>query len=74
VAHGLVQESGRLETAGRPILYTTTFDFLQNFGLQSVEDLPPLEEQVEQVLEATLGPTEGAEEQAEQKQNLERGR
>lgn len=53
-AHGLIQESGRLETAGRPILYSTTFDFLQNFGLQSVEDLPPLEEEVQKVLEAAV--------------------
>ncbi len=52
VAHSLIQESGRLDTAGRPILYSTTFDFLQNFGLGSVEDLPPLEEEVEKVLEA----------------------
>ncbi len=70
LAHGLVQESGRLETAGRPILYATTFDFLQNFGLQSVEDLPPLEEQVEKVLEATLEQTEGTEEQADKKPEL----
>ncbi|HEX7592922.1 MAG TPA: SMC-Scp complex subunit ScpB, partial [Anaerolineae bacterium] len=38
------------ETAGRPILYATTFDFLQHFGLRDVEDLPPLEEQTEKVL------------------------
>lgn len=65
LTRGLIQESGRLETAGRPILYGTTFDFLQNFGLQSVEDLPPLEEQVEQVLEAAIMEREsaGAEEQ-----------
>jgi segregation and condensation protein B len=70
LAHGLIQESGRLETAGRPILYSTTFDFLQNFGLQSVEDLPPLEEHVEKVLEATLEQTEGIEEQADKKPQL----
>lgn len=52
VMRGLVQESGRLDTVGHPILYATTFDFLQNFGLSSVEDLPPLEEQVEQVMDA----------------------
>ena len=41
-AKGLVGEVGRLEQAGRPILYGTTFEFLQYFGLQAVQDLPPL--------------------------------
>ncbi len=50
VSHGLIQEVGRQETAGRPILYATTFEFLQNFGLRSVEDLPPLEETAQNVL------------------------
>jgi len=40
---GLIEEVGRLEQAGRPILYGTTFAFLQHFGLQSLDDLPPLE-------------------------------
>ncbi|MGQ9682472.1 MAG: SMC-Scp complex subunit ScpB [Anaerolineae bacterium] len=39
---GLVAEVGRLEQAGRPILYGTTFEFLQYFGLHQVADLPPL--------------------------------
>ena len=39
---GLVGEVGRLEQAGRPILYGTTFEFLQHFGLHQVQDLPPL--------------------------------
>ncbi len=39
---GLVGEIGRLEQAGRPILYGTTFEFLQYFGLHAVQDLPPL--------------------------------
>jgi len=39
---GLVQEVGRAERPGRPILYTTTSDFLQHFGLNSLEELPPL--------------------------------
>jgi segregation and condensation protein B len=39
---GLIGEVGRLEQPGRPILYGTTFEFLQHFGLQNVEDLPPL--------------------------------
>lgn len=40
---GLVEEVGRAETVGRPILYGTTFEFLQQFGLQKPTDLPPLE-------------------------------
>ncbi|MFP4345767.1 MAG: SMC-Scp complex subunit ScpB [Anaerolineales bacterium] len=40
---GLIEEVGRADTVGRPILYATTFEFLQQFGLESVEDLPPLE-------------------------------
>ncbi|MCA9871873.1 MAG: SMC-Scp complex subunit ScpB [Caldilineae bacterium] len=39
---GLVEQGERLEQAGRPFHYHTTFDFLQHFGLQSLEDLPPL--------------------------------
>lgn len=43
VSRGLVEEVGRLEQVGRPILYGTTFEFLQYFGLKSLDDLPPLE-------------------------------
>ncbi len=44
LARGLIEEQGRLDTPGRPILYGTTFEFLRCFGLESLEDLPPLEE------------------------------
>lgn len=43
LSKGLVEEVGRLEQAGRPILYGTTFEFLQHFGLRELNDLPPLE-------------------------------
>src|SRR4051794_10106893 len=39
---GLVEQVGRLPTAGNPIQYGTTPDFLQHFGLRSLADLPPL--------------------------------
>jgi segregation and condensation protein B len=39
---GLLQEVGRAEGPGRPILYGTTPDFLQHFGLSSLGELPPL--------------------------------
>lgn len=42
LSKGLVQEVGRAERPGRPILYSTTTDFLQHFGLSSIQELPPL--------------------------------
>jgi segregation and condensation protein B len=39
----LVVEQGRADTPGRPILYATGFDFLERFGLTSVDELPPLD-------------------------------
>ena len=41
---GLIQEAGRKDTIGRPILYATTDTFLSHFGIQGLEDLPPLPE------------------------------
>jgi segregation and condensation protein B len=38
----LVAEVGRRDTPGRPILFGTTFAFLERFGLTSLDDLPPL--------------------------------
>lgn len=40
---GLIEEAGRLETAGRPNRYATTLEFLRRFGLGSLADLPALE-------------------------------
>ncbi len=40
---GLIQEVGRAEGPGRPILYGTTPDFLQHFGINSLSELPPLD-------------------------------
>ena len=44
LSHGLVEEAGRLEQPGRPYLYGTTFQFLQQFGLKSIADLPSLDD------------------------------
>nr|MCR4877070.1 SMC-Scp complex subunit ScpB [Clostridiales bacterium] len=41
---GLIAEVGRKETIGRPILFGTTDEFLSRFGIESLEDLPPLPE------------------------------
>jgi segregation and condensation protein B len=39
---GLIQDIGRAEGPGRPILYSTTPDFLQQFGIDSLDELPPI--------------------------------
>ena len=40
---GLIHELGRAESPGRPILYGVTSEFLQYFGLSSLDELPPLD-------------------------------
>lgn len=42
--HGLVAEVGRAQTVGRPALFATTADFLQQFGLTSLTELPHVEQ------------------------------
>lgn len=51
VEKGLVEEAGRLDVPGKPIVYRTTPVFLRSFGLSSVADLPPLSGQTERVRE-----------------------
>ena len=43
LSKGLIQEGGRTEGPGRPILYATTPEFLQHFGLESLSALPALD-------------------------------
>lgn len=43
VERGLIEEAGRLDAPGRPILYRTTQNFLRCFGLSTPRDLPPLD-------------------------------
>ena len=40
VEFGLVQELGRLDAPGRPLLFGTTEEFLRSFGVKSLEELP----------------------------------
>ncbi len=47
-ARGLIREVGRMESIGRPILFGTTFEFLQYFGLENLGQLPPLENTLKQ--------------------------
>lgn len=56
VARSLVEEVGRRESVGRPILFGTSKDFLTYFGLTSLEELPPLSENIN---------TEGLEQEAD---------
>ena len=44
INRGMIEEQGRLDKAGRPIVYGTTFEFLQHFGLSGIDQLPPLGE------------------------------
>ena len=58
----LVVEVGRRDTPGRPVLFGTTFTFLERFGLTSVDDLPPLSTDAAQLtaLTETAGTTGAA--------------
>ena len=51
----LVRVAGRKAVVGKPFLYRTTREFLMHFGLQSLDDLPPLEEFEELVGEGEPG-------------------
>ena len=42
--YNLIEEVGRLEAPGRPMLFGTTEDFLRSFGASSVDDLPVIDE------------------------------
>ena len=52
VEYNLVTDVGRLDAPGRPMLFGTTEDFLRSFGVQSIDDLPVIsEDMVEQYKE-----------------------
>ena len=50
VEFGLIEEVGRLDAPGRPMLFATTEEFLNRFGVDSLKDLPALPEGVEKLL------------------------
>jgi segregation and condensation protein B len=57
MARGLVEEIGRAPVIGRPVLFGTTVRFLEYFGLEKPDDLPPLpltEEPAEEAEEAAI--------------------
>jgi len=51
VAKGLVKEEGRSDLPGRPILYATTNEFLDYFGLSSKDELPKFEKVIEEEID-----------------------
>lgn len=56
IERGLIEENGRLDAPGRPILYVTTKEFLRSFGLSSLTDLPDAE-----ALEEAIAPAKQTE-------------
>lgn len=59
VERGLIEESGRLDAPGRPILYSTTKEFLRSFGLNSLSDLPDIEDLAQQFPYITSNAADG---------------
>ena len=49
---GLIEEVGRKDTVGRPILYGTTDEFLNHFGIGSLDQLPALPQDLKEQTEA----------------------
>jgi segregation and condensation protein B len=51
LSKGLIEEAGRADSPGRPIYFTTTADFLTNFGLSSIQEMPLFEEEPQDQIE-----------------------
>ena len=49
---GLIREAGRKDTIGRPILFCTTDEFLSHFGLEDLNELPPMPEPAAAITDA----------------------
>lgn len=47
ITKGLIRETGRKDTIGRPILFGTTDEFLSHFGLEGLDSLPPMPKEAE---------------------------
>lgn len=54
---GLIEETGRMDLPGRPLLYGTTANFLRCFGISSIDQLPPLPQKEEPMVEPTIDET-----------------
>lgn len=53
IKHGLIEEAGRLDRIGKPILYRTTNSFLEHFNLSDLSALPKLPE-IEEELDSSM--------------------
>ena len=47
IEYGLIEEAGRLQAPGKPLVFGTTEDFLRSFGIKSLEDLPVIGQEAE---------------------------
>ncbi len=65
---GFVDEAGRAEAPGRPILYVTTPEFLRCFGLKNLDQLPPLPPRQSPKTPEPPGPTDILEEAAKEEE------
>lgn len=64
VEYGLVDEVGRLDAPGRPILFGTTESFLRSFGVRNVDELPVISpDKVEDFRKEAESETDGAQKQ-----------
>lgn len=62
---GLIRLAGRKDVPGRPLLYATTSDFLERFGLRNLQELPALSEYTLKDLDPSLLPPEMKEQGAQ---------
>ena len=60
LSRGLLEEVGRLEGPGRPILYGTSPEFMQYFGLGDLAELPPLPEHFDEESDEPVGEQTGS--------------
>lgn len=67
---GFIDELGRAETPGRPILYGTTAEFLRCFGLKNLDELPPLPEKEVPLEPAENKPSDIIEEFVQENENI----
>ncbi len=63
--YGLIEEMGRTSGPGRPILYGTSGEFLQHFGLSSLEQLPEIEAGARSQVDGSGLPDESGEQEKE---------
>lgn len=66
VQKSLIEEKGRLDLPGRPLLYGTTDGFLRCFCISSLSELPPLPEKTEEVTIPETSDTEGTQTESEE--------